>query len=171
MQKNKFKIPLAISASLILFGMNFKIMHWPGSMAIIAAGYILLAIFYALRFSFKLEKKVLDVTKLVLVMLYCYQSILTVMHYPRYEEVQYLIWILILTLIVQEVIHYYREGKFSFSIDFIKAPLFYLGLGGVVFGSMFKIQHWPYASMFLILGTTITCSTIIWYSFKKKDSL
>lgn len=167
MQKNKFKIPLALSVSVILFGMNFKLMHWPGSIVIIVLGYLSLALFYTLRFLFKPEHNNLDKTKFMLVAVYCYQSILTVMHYPKFEEVQYLIWILILLLIIQEIIRYYQEGNFSISIDFIKSPLFYLGMGGIVFGAMFKIQHWPFASMFLILGTTLTCSVIIWHAFKK----
>ena len=56
-----------------------------------------------------------------------------------------------------------QEGKIT-----ITNMVYGLGAAIVIVGALFKIQHWPFASLILILGMIVEALVFTWSAFEKQ---
>lgn len=147
--------PLRLSVIVLIFGALFKIMHWPFANNLMLIGAVSLAILYTIRFFNKKKKLLLDYVKLALILIWVFNYLVRAFHI---FYVSYLFEILFLILFIYWFIvegpAYIKNRKFTknrFLKVFYKILIVLTGFM-VIFGMLFKIQHWPYGSLLFILG-------------------
>ena len=162
--KKILALPIRIALVLLLLGSLFSIMKWPFSKELIAIGGISIAILYGFRFAYKNIKDQLDYIKLALIILWVFKNLSKVFHLG-YDLiiVELLLTLLFIWWLIEEGFSYFRarrfRGKGVLKISyFIIASLAFFG---VSFGLLFNIQHWPYGSDLLALGTLMLCALLI----------
>lgn len=159
---HKFSKVLKFSIGIVILGSLFKILHWPYGNIFILSGFSAIMLFYFLRFLYKPDKNLSNISKLLIVVFFCSHKLFTIFHLP-YKE--YLLYAALVALIG----HYIADGFRIFTFDnysnsdiapkYSKAfhPIF---LGVAILGALFKIMHWPYAGVLLTLGLSLLA---IWF--------
>lgn len=84
-----------IATPLIIFGMLFKIMHWPGSLILLLSGFAFLSLLYVIHFFNKTTKDQLSSVKLLFVLTFCISKFFTFIRLP-YNDIIELLPLLIL---------------------------------------------------------------------------
>ena len=85
MRNNENKIlksPLILSVGILFIGILFKVHHYPYANLIVVFGFSSIAILYLLRFLYKKPKKLIDFLKLLLVLFWTINGILSLLHFP-----------------------------------------------------------------------------------------
>jgi len=164
----KLRKPLRLLISLLIIGMLFKIIHWPYSSILIISAFSGIAVLYPIRFKNKTNKALLDYIKLVLVISWVLNSLFTLYHLP------YGLLFKIITPIAF-ISWFAMEGLYYFSANGLKPiPLKYYGIYVItglllLLGLAFKIMHWPYSTLLLILGFSLSVISIIITPFNKQN--
>ncbi len=150
------KIFFKILIVILAVGMLFKIQHWPYANLIVVSAFSTLALSYPFRFIKKQEKKFIDYTKLILVVFWSISGIFAILHLP---------YKIIFQLITSAafLIWFFMEGTQYFSVSGTEKnqkqviSSFVWGLFALITiaGIVFKIMHWPYALILLIIGVGI----------------
>lgn len=144
---------LRILAGCFVMGILFKIMHWPGAKLILSSVLILLPIVYSIRFYFKDKKLFSDYLKLVLVIIGSFAYLLhKILHWPFGKELYILTLALLCVFLLFQVYRYLFKNETEQSPIWNTKTAFSIP-GVIVFiGVLFKIMHWPGASILLIVG-------------------
>ena len=148
--------PIRIALAFLIIGILFEIQHWPFSNQIILISGIVISILYTIRFFLKKNKVVLDYVKLPLVMLWVSTYMVKTLHLLN---IHYLFNIVLFALFVYWFINegssYFsnnrklKKGKLLKVIYYLLSIITFLL---ILFGALFKIQHWPYGSEIITLG-------------------
>lgn len=167
MQNTTIKIltlPLRLAIIVLIIGALFKVMHWSYAEQLMAIGSCAIMVLYTIRFFYKNEKVRLDYIKLILVVLwvfsYCNQA-LHLFNLPYYFEIAVLV--LFVWWLIEEGVSYFshRKLKENKGIKLCYYLLIILTICCLVFGTLFKIQHWPYGALLFTFGTLFLCITLI----------
>jgi hypothetical protein len=170
--KQTMKISAIAGTVMLGFAALFKIMHWPGAGIMLTLGGFALAFVFmpsALTVLWKethnSKRLFLYISAFISGMLFIIGVVSRVQHWPLSG--------LILTLAAVSGIFFLipsaLAAKLSGPNDRRKIPVYILGAAGLVFyilAILFKIQHWPMASLLLALGTvTVFLVVFPWYTW------
>ncbi len=170
--KKTMKISAIAGTVMLGFAALFKIMHWPGAGIMLTLGGFVLAFVFmpsALTVLWKethsSKRLSLYISAFISGMLFIIGVVSKVQHWPLAE--------LILTFAALSGIFFLIPSaliaKLAGPKDRRKMPVYILGAAGLVFyilAILFKIQHWPMASLLLALGTvTVFLVVFPWYTW------
>lgn len=165
-------LPIRVALVILLFGVLFKVMHWPYATELMFNGGILLGVLYTIRFMYKTNKKQLDYVKLAFVLLWLFNYLVQDFHFfnlPLVLEICPLI--LFLWWFINEGLTYFNNRKFKIK-GFVRV-IYYVLIGmtsfALFFGLLFKIQHWPYGSELFVSGIVLLNTILIvdYFLFKR----
>ena len=162
--KKTLTFPLRLSLVLLIFGALFKIMHWPYAGVLMFTAGISIVLLYAVRFLNKRTKRSLDYVKLVMVLLWTTSYLCKVFHVFTHRYILDIgLAILFIYWFITENPNYLKNRKFSKKglIKVIYQALKIISVLSLVFGVLFKIQHWPYGSILFVQGTLLLCLLLI----------
>ncbi len=152
-------IGLRIGVSFILLSSLFKILHFNYSFELLLSGSIITLGLYIARTALKVSRIFADWVKLALVFSFCLRSVINIGHLSFAEELKFG---LALIQFVALAFLYFTNNLprlfFRSSHTFLNIQLG-LGLLLMLIGIVFKIMHWPGASISLVFGVLLM---ILW---------
>jgi hypothetical protein len=170
--KNLMKISGVAGTVLLGFAAMFKIQHWPGAGIMMTLGALILAFVFlpsALGVLWKethsTKRIFLFISAFLTGMSFIAGTLFKIQHWPYADFIALLgavsgILFFIPSLLVNRL--YDQENK-------AKRPLFIIGAAGSILfvaGLFFKVQHWPFASLIMVLGLICLCILFIpWYTW------
>ncbi|SFI60655.1 hypothetical protein SAMN05443431_101444 [Olleya namhaensis] len=156
-EPKKFSLLLRICVSILLIGALFKIMHWPYSNTLMLISILGILILYPLRFIPIVEKSTMDYVKLALVVLWCFNYLITIFHLyqlPVFFNVMLLL--LFGWWFINEGTSVLNFGNIKIKgvlkVVYIAFAIF--AVACIFLGALFKIQHWPYSNLLFVIGVT-----------------
>lgn len=155
--------------SLLLVAVLFKIMHWPFAKMLMTIGLGGIVVFYPIRFLLKEEKRFIDYTKLVLVVVFSINTYLKLFHHPT-PSIIFMVTILSFYLwMILEFIDLYNNHKSK--NDFLR--VFPFGIKSLLFiiiliGVLYKFFEFPSATPVLITGFVLLALYLLIDKFKPK---
>lgn len=173
------KISSVAGTIMLGFAALFKIQHWPAAGIMMTFGALLLAFVFLPSALGVLWKETHSSKRLVLFIsaffagiFFILGTLFKIQHWPLAGTILSLaslsgILFFIPALLVSRLMD--QENK-------SKRPVYILGAAGIicyVTGMLFKIQHWPLASMLMVLGVLLLCVLAFpWYTWLtwKEDS-
>ena len=177
--KNTIKISGVAGTVLFGFAALFKIQHWPGAGQMMTLGAIILAFVFLPSALSVLWKETHNRKRLFLFisaffagMLLILGTLFKIQHWPMAGS--------ILTLAAVSGILFFIPAlalsRLSDQENMAKRPVYILGAAGVVLffaGMLFKIQHWPLATLFIITGIILLCflafPMFTWLTWKEES--
>ena len=160
--------PLRIAIIVLIFGVLFKIIHWPFAHNLMLLGGASIGILYTIRFVYKKEKTILDYTKLAMILIWVFNYLANAfqLFYVPYIYEILLLGLFIYWFYVEGISYFknrtYRKNRFLKAVYYI---LIGLTIFTVVFGILFKIQHWPYGALLFIIGVLLLSLLLIFDYF------
>jgi len=170
-------------AGTILFGVAamFKIQHWPGAGILLTLGAFLLAFVFMPSVTGVLWKETHNRNKLVLIIsgfvtgfLFIAGTLFKLQHWP-------IAGILLLCSVISAVIFFLPallSDRLREDGTNQKRRIYIIGTAGAIFyimGMLFKIQHWPAASVLMVLGLIILGFIVLpmytWQSWKDEKTI
>ncbi len=179
--KSIIKIIGNVSLALIVFGTVFKIMYWPGASIILTLGFALVCVVFFPLSVYLNYKKVSQSKRLLhhIVILisgiaFMVGVIFKIMHWPYGSLILFLGYLsLIVVVLPLFLITKTRQTK-----DNKDKKMYFLGFVALMIfaaGNMFKMFHWPGATILLIVGATLLISVFLplytWESIKKEGKI
>lgn len=168
----KLTIPLRLALIVLIYGALFKVMHWPYAQTLMLYGSLFILILYTIRFLLKTEKVQLDYIKLVLVLVWMIGYFIKVFHIfnmPYVFEIFFLA--LFAWWFIEEGISYFTRRKLKDNrwLKYLYYSFSIITIALLVFGVLFKIQHWPYGSILVTCGALLLSLMIIidYFAIKK----
>ena len=172
----KMKTTMKVSGVLgtIIFGCAalFKIQHWPGAGIMITLGALILAFVFlpsALGVLWKethsRDRLFLFISAFVTGMLYILGTLFKIQHWPAAAIIILLSGICGIFLFMPALLlNRFRDQEKRY-----KRTVYSVGAAGIILygtGMLFKIQHWPLATTFVITGVLAVCFIAIpWYAW------
>jgi hypothetical protein len=170
--KNTMKISGIAGTIMFGFATLFKIQHWPLAGPMLVLGAFVLAFIFMPSTIVVLWKETHNSKKLFLFisgfvtgMLFIFGTLFKIQHWPQAGiilslSVLFAIFFFIPSLVLNRIAD--PENK-------PKKPIYLLGATGSILyvaGTLFKIQHWPLASLFMILALIILFIVVLpWYTW------
>jgi drug/metabolite transporter (DMT)-like permease len=177
--KNTMKISGVAGTIMFGFAALFKIQHWPGAGVMMTLGAMILAFVFLPSVLGVLWKETHNRKRLFLFisaffagMLLILGTLFKIQHWPMAGA--------ILTLAAVSGILFFIPAlvmsRLSDQENKAKRPAYKLGAAGIVLfvaGMLFKMQHWPLATMFIIIGIILLCYLAFpmytWLTWKEKS--
>jgi hypothetical protein len=161
--KNTMKISGVAGTVMFGFAALFKIQHWPAAGVLMTLGALILAFVFLPSALSVLWKETHNRKRLFLFisaffsgMLLILGTLFKIQHWPIAGT--------ILTLAAFSGIVFFIPAlalsRLSDQENKAKRPTYLLGAAGIVLfvaGMLFKMQHWPLATMFIIIGIILLC--------------
>ena len=158
-EKKILTLPLRIALSILIIGLLFKIMHWPYSDYIMCSSFIIILILYPIRFWKKRKKAIIDWVKLVFVLLWTINGIIVVEHLPfKYISSTLTLFFFIVWLIIE-----FTSNRKKVKENLLHSEIPFIAGFFIIIGGIFKIMHWPGATIILIIGLL---SVVLWVLFR-----
>jgi GldL N-terminal domain len=157
---------LKLSISLLIIAILFKLMHWQYSKILFSISIFSIIIFYPIRFYLKKDKIILDYAKLLLVLFGVTNFYLKVMHFPNHNIIVYGTPLFFYLWLLLEIFANNKNEESSSNSVLPFGVNIFLGLL-IVFGTIFKIMHWPYSQHMLISGFILLALSFTINTFKK----
>jgi hypothetical protein len=162
--RKSLTLPLRLAIIILIIGALFKIMNWPYGYLLILIGSCAIMVLYTIRFLYKNKKSRLDYVKFGLVFLWVinyFNQVLHVLNIPFIFEISvsvFSIWWL-----MEEGLSYFSKRKFKRNkgIKLFYYVLITMTICCLVFGTLFKIQHWPYGALLFTFGILFLSLVII----------
>jgi len=179
--KNLVKISGVAGTIMFGFAALFKIEHWPGAGQMMSLGALFLAFIFLPSALSVLWKETHNRKRLFLFisaffagMLFILGTLFKIQHWPMAGT--------LLTLAALSGILFFIPAlalsRLSDQENKAKRPVYILGgVGAVLFvaGLLFKIQHWPLATVFLLIGIFLLCFLAIpmftWLTWKEESHI
>ena len=179
--KNTMKISGVAGTVLFGFAALFKIQHWPLAGALMTLGALVLAFIFLPSALNVLWKETHNRKRLFLVfsaffagILFIFGTLFKIQHWPLAGA--------LLTLAALSGILFFIPAlalsRLSEPENKAKRPAYILGAAGTVLfvaGMLFKIQHWPLATVFIITGIFLLCFLAIpmftWLTWKEESHI
>jgi hypothetical protein len=173
LDKKILTLPLRLALILLIIGALFKIMHWPYSSILMFIAGVSLTVLYTIRFLNKKTKSRLDYIKLALVLLWLISYFLKVFHLFKHRYILDIgVAILFIYWFLNDNPNYLMKRKFKKKgvVKVIYQILKVFTILSLIFGVLFKIQHWPYGSILFTQGILFLCILLILDYFIKERS-
>ncbi len=170
--KNTMKISGIAGTILFGFATLFKIQHWPLAGILMVLGAFILAFIFMPSALIVLWKEThsrkrlfLFISGFITGMLFIFGTLFKIQHWPEAGiilslSVLFAIFFFIPSLVITKLAD--PENK-------TMKPIYLLGAAGSILyvaGMLFKIQHWPLASLFMILSLIILFFVVLpWYTW------
>ncbi len=148
----RFTLPLRIALGVVLAGLVFRVQHWPGAGALLVTGVAGIVLIYPIRYAAKHPKLFLDHVKLSLAVTWPLGTLLQAQHWPCAEPVSLAASVFGLVWITQAGVAEFWSDPERRTPGAVSITLFSLGLLLVISGTLFRIQHWPFATVLLVVG-------------------
>ncbi len=148
----RLTVPLRMAIAVLVLGMVFKVQHWPLAMVLVITGAAAIVLLYPFRYAAKPEKGFLDHVKLGLAITWPSSMVMQLMHWPYADVLGLLASAFGLVWITQAGIAEFWTDEQRRTPSAGSVALFTTGLVLVVVGTVFRIQHWPFATLLLIAG-------------------
>jgi len=179
--KNTMKIFGVAGTVLFGFAALFKIQHWPLAGVLMTLGALVLAFIFLPSALSVLWKETHNRKRLFLVfsaffagMLFIFGTLFKIQHWPMAGA--------LLTLAALSGILFFIPAlalsRLSDQENKAKRPVYILGAVGTVLfvaGMLFKIQHWPLATVFILTGIFLLCFLAIpmftWLTWKEETHI
>ena len=179
--KNTMKISGVAGTVLFGFAALFKIQHWPLAGVLMTLGALVLAFIFLPSALSVLWKETHNRKRLFLVfsaffagMLFIFGTLFKIQHWPMAGA--------ILTLAALSGILFFIPAlalsRLSDQENKAKRPVYILGAVGTVLfvaGMLFKIQHWPLATVFILTGIFLLCflafPMFTWLTWKEESHI
>lgn len=152
-----FRIFLAI----LIVGLLSKTIHWPYDSIQIIVGSIGLLLLYSLRTVLKEKRNIVDWVKLIFLSFFSIRAIFITQHLPIPKVVLWTIstiqFLALIYLLFNEAFILFpqsRKRKWSFPLTGIISAV-------ILIGAMYKIMHWPGATVLLTIGGFLTAIWIV----------
>ncbi len=152
--KQKVKLFLSLSIAIAIFGILFKIMHWPFAMVLLLCGCAGIALSYALRFYNKQPKRLLDYTKLLLLIFFLFHYTFKIFHWSYgsiFTRLTQIFLVISVLLYIRDVffIEPNQENidppeKMKRKNETLSYFLYGIAAFGIIVGAQFKILHWEF---------------------------
>jgi len=179
--KNTMKISGIVGTVLLGFGALFKIQHWPLAGTMTTLGAVTLAFVFmpsALGVLWKethsRKRLFLFIPAFLAGMFLILGTLFKVQHWPAAG-------ILILLALLFGAVFFIPSllaVKLQDQENKAKRPVYILGAAGFIIyvaGMLFKIQHWPLAAAFMVIGMIILCGFVFpwytWITWKEEDHI
>ena len=179
--KNTMKISGV--AGTIMFGLAslFKIQHWAGAGVMMTLGAMILAFVFLPSALSVLWKETHNRKRLFLFvsafsagMLFILGTLFKIQHWPMAGT--------ILTMAAVSGIMFFIPAlalnRLSDQENKTKRPVYFLGAAGIVLfvaGMLFKMQHWPLATLFIVIGIIFLCflafPMFTWLTWKEESHI
>ncbi|PKB00445.1 hypothetical protein B0O79_3911 [Flavobacteriaceae bacterium MAR_2009_75] len=161
---NILKVPLRISITIVLLGMLLNILEWPYATEVILFGFANIGILYLFRLANKNDKKFIDFVKLVLVLSWTVNGVLTALDFSHTLILQILVGLSFVTWFVMEGTAYFldedRRVK-NHKIQVIWNFAMVVGALAIITGSLLNVMNWKFAIPLLVFGVTIIAAYIL----------
>lgn len=164
--KTTMKIFGNVSLALIGLGTIFKILHWPGASIGLSLGFLLLGlIFYPATILANYRKRgrknlFLHILAILGGIFLMFGILFKIQHWPGASNLLVSGWgILLLLFLPIWLINYAIQSK-----NKKETGIYAIGVIGVIIfelSALFKIQHWPGASLMLIMGAILIVSVFL----------
>jgi drug/metabolite transporter (DMT)-like permease len=161
--KNTMKISGVAGTVLFGFAALFKIQHWPGAGQMMTLGALILAFVFLPSALSVLWKETHNRKRIFLVitaffsgMLFILGTLFKIQHWPMAGSILTLAAISGILFFIPALV----ISRLSDQENKAKRPAYMLGAAGIVLfvaGMLFKMQHWPLATMFIIIGIILLC--------------
>jgi len=179
--KNTMKISGVAGTVLFGFAALFKIQHWPLAGALMTLGALVLAFIFLPSALSVLWKETHNRKRLFLVfsaffagMLFIFGTLFKIQHWPMAGA--------LLTLAALSGILFFIPAlalsRLSDQENKDKRPAYILGAAGIIFfcaGMLFKMQHWPLATLFIVIGIILLCFLAFpmytWLTWKEESHI
>ena len=162
--KKILTLPIRLALVLLIIGALFKIMHWPYSLILIFTAVVTLVLLYIIRFLNKKSRNKLDYVKLGIVVLWSIGYFLKVSHVFKHRYIlDIVVAILFLYWFCNDNPYYLIHRKFKKRgiIKVVYQILKVFTILSLIFGVLFKIQHWPYGSILFTQGIMSLCLFLV----------
>jgi len=170
--KQTMKISAIAGTVLLGFSALFKIMHWPFAGILLTLGGFVLAFVFMPSALTVLWKEThnrkwlfLYISAFISGMLFIIGVVSKVQHWPLAGLILTFAALSGIFLLIPSAL----IAKLAGPIDKRKLPVYLLGAAGLAFfilAMLFKIQHWPLATLLLALGTIIIFIVVLpWYTW------
>ncbi len=179
--KNTMKISGIAGTIMFGFAALFKIQHWPLAGALMTLGALVLAFIFLPSALSVLWKETHNRKRLFLVfsaffagMLFIFGTLFKIQHWPMAGA--------LLTLAALSGMLFFIPAlalsRLSDQENKAKRPAYILGSTGIVLfcaGMLFKMQHWPLATLFIVIGIILLCFLAFpmytWLSWKEESHI
>jgi hypothetical protein len=179
--KNTMKFSGVAGTILFGFAALFKIQHWPLAGALMTLGALVLAFIFLPSALSVLWKETHNRKRLFLVfsaffagILFIFGTLFKIQHWPMAGA--------ILTLAALSGILFFIPAlalsRLSDQENKAKRPAYILGAAGIVLfcaGMLFKMQHWPLATLFIVIGIIVLCFLAFpmytWLTWKEENHI
>jgi hypothetical protein len=179
--KNTMKISGVAGTVLFGFAALFKIQHWPLAGALMTLGALVLAFIFLPSALSVLWKETHNRKRLFLVfsaffagMLFIFGTLFKIQHWPMAGA--------LLTLAALSGILFFIPAlalsRLSDKENKAKRPAYILGAAGIILfcaGMLFKMQHWPLATLFIVIGIILLCFVAFpmftWLTWKEESHI
>lgn len=176
--KTTMKIFGNVSLALIGFGTIFKILHWPGASIALTLGFLLLGlVFYpaTIAASFRKngrKKLFLHIIAIVGGVALMFGILFKIQHWPGASILLTSGWVILLLIFlpIWLIIHAINSSNKKETLIYTTGVI-----GVIIFelSTLFKVQHWPGASIMLIIGAILIASVFLplyaSHLFRKSD--
>jgi hypothetical protein len=170
--KNTMKISGIAGTILFGFATLFKIQHWPLAGIMMVLGALTLAFIFmpsALVVLWKethSRKKVfLFISGFVTGMLFIFGTLFKIQHWPEAGIILSLSALFAIVFFIPSLV----LNRLEYPENKPKRPVYILGAAGSILyvaGTLFKIQHWPLAALFMVLALIILFMVVLpWYTW------
>jgi uncharacterized protein with PQ loop repeat len=179
--KNAMKISGVAGTILFGFAAMFKIQHWPGAGVMMTLGALILAFIFLPSTLSVLWKETHNRKKLFMFIsafltgaCFIAGTLFKIQHWPGAGYILTLgtlsgLFLFIPSLLVDRM--NVKENK-------VKRPVYIIGAVGTVLfiaGMLFKIQHWPLATLFIVFGIILLCfmafPMFTWLTWKEESHI
>ena len=161
--KNTMKISGVAGTIMFGFAAMFKIQHWPFAGIMLTMGALILAFVFLPSALSVLWKETHNRKRLLLFvsaffsgMLFILGTLFKIQHWPMAGEILSLAALSGIVFFIPAL----ALSRLSDQENKAKRPVYILGAAGTVLfvaGMLFKMEHWPLATVFIITGIIILC--------------
>ncbi|MGC6533551.1 MAG: hypothetical protein ACON34_11180 [Flavobacteriales bacterium] len=164
-------ILLRLSGSAFVASSLFKILHWPGASMLLLAAWVLAVVYFSAKLATARPITSLALTQWGMLTFGVTGWMFKFMHWPVASLLQ--------LLTVVGVIGFAALGGAAHMAKALEASkqrssaltlgLFGLATAFTVLGSVFKLQHWPLASVLLLVGGVVWMAWLWAGAFPRRD--
>jgi membrane protein implicated in regulation of membrane protease activity len=158
------KTPLRVSLVALLTGMVMRMLDWPYAAGVLFTSFLAVGILYAVRFGKKENKKPVAYIKMILVLFWTTNGLLSIMDFPYTLIFQVGTAITFITWFAMEGTAYFmdedRRAKNSL-VAIIWNFAIVVGVLTIIGGGLMYLLEWEYANITLTTGLTIVTAYIL----------
>ncbi|MBD1262066.1 hypothetical protein HZY62_15800 [Maribacter polysiphoniae] len=155
--------PLRIFIVAMLIGLLMKILGWPMASQVMFVSFTTIGLLYGLRFWKKPIKQFKDYNKLILVLFWVINGVLSILDVQHTIFIHLVIAISFVLWFVLEgagyLIHGNQHTKNS-TLQLLWNIAMVFGTLAIIAGSLMKILNWEYALSLLVLGIVVVCAYV-----------